>query len=223
MERFATEVIRYKWLIIAVVTALTVYFGFQLGNISIDSDVINSLNDNDQTARLYKEIGTEFGGNEVGMIVIETDDVFTSEVIGHIKLVTDSLKYTGGVSTVTSLTDILDIRSSEWGIEIGQLVDEYDLPTEKSDLEPLRKYTLSKDLYRGVIVSEDATATVIIFNLLPDADKQAVAREIRSKIDALDLPEKVYYGGLPFLLNDVTKLILSDIGRLMPFTFALML
>jgi len=219
MERFAEGVIKYKWLIIAIVTALTIYFGFQIKDISIDSDVINSLNDNDLTARLYKEIGTEFGGNEVGMIVLETDDVFTAEVISNINRITDTLKYTGGVSMVTSLTDILDIRSSEWGIEIGQLVDEYNLPTEKSDLDTLREYVMSKDMYRGVIVSEDGTATVIIFNLVPDADKQTVAREIRSKINGLELPETVYYGGLPFILNDVTDLILSDIGRLLPFAF----
>ena len=35
----------------------------------------------------------------------------------------------------------------------------------------------------------------------------------------MNLPEKIYYGGLPFLLNDVTDLMLSDISRLFPFTF----
>ena len=219
MERFAKGIIRLRWLIIAVVTGSSIFFGFQARNLSINSDIINSLNDNDPTARLYKEIGTEFGGNEVGMIVLETDDIFRADVISHVKQVTDSLKYTRGVSTVTSLTDILDIKSSEWGIEIGKLVDEYDLPTDQYDLDSLRKYVMSKDMYRGVIVSEDATATVIIFNLLHDADKQAVAMDIRSKIDSLELPEKVYYGGLPFILNDVTDLMMSDMGRLLPFAF----
>ena len=153
------------------------------------------------------------------MIVRETDDIFRADVISHVKQVTDSIRYIKGVSTVTSLTDIPDIRSSEWGIEIGKLVDEYDLPTDKSDLEALRKYVMSKDMYRGVIVSADATATVIIFNLLHDADKQAVAMEIKSKISGLQLPEKVCYGSLPFILNDVTDLIMSDIGRLLPFAF----
>lgn len=135
------------------------------------------------------------------------------------KQITDSVKFTAGVSTVTSITDILDIKSSEWGIEIGKLVDEYNLPVEQSELDSLKKYVLSRDLYRGVIVSEDGTSTVIIFNLLHDADKQAVALEIKAKIERMNLPELVYYGGLPFLLNDVTDLILSDIFWLLPFTF----
>jgi hydrophobe/amphiphile efflux-3 (HAE3) family protein len=219
MERLAQSIIRLKWLIIAIVTGLTLFFGYQIKNILIDSDVINSLNDDDPTARLYKSVGTQFGGNEMGMIVLENGDVFNAEVIRHVKQITDSIKYTTGVSTVTSLTDILDIKSSEWGIEIGKLVDEYDLPTKQSELDSLKNYVLSKDMYRGAIVSEDGTATVIIFNLLHDADKQEVAKEIRNKIEAMNLPELVYYGGLPFILNDITHLMVSDMARLLPVAF----
>lgn len=218
MEKLAQTIVKFKWLIISGVLVITIFLGYQIRNISINSDVINSLNDNDPTARLYQSVGVEFGGNEIGMIVLGTDNIFTANVIEHVKQVTDSIKYTIGVSTVTSITDILDIKSSEWGIEIGQLVDEYNLPAEKDELDSLRNYVLSKDLYRGVIVSDDGTATVIIFNLLHDADKQAVAQEIKAKIEGMDLPESVYYGGLPFLLNDVTNLILSDIFWLLPVT-----
>jgi len=219
MERLAHGIIRFRWLVITIVAGLTIFFGLQIRNISIDSDIINSLKDDDPTAQLYKKVGAQFGGNETGMIVLETEDVFTAEVIRHVKQITDSLRFSVGVSTVTSITNILDIRSSEWGIEVGKLVDEYDLPVDKTDLDTLKSYVLSKDMYKGVVVSEDGTATVIIFNLLHDADKQEVAKEIKSKIETLNLPEKIYYGGLPFFLNDVTDLMLSDMARLLPFAF----
>ncbi|MBN2213571.1 MAG: MMPL family transporter, partial [Bacteroidales bacterium] len=219
MERFTQRILSLKWLIVVVVIGLTIFFGYQIRNVSINSDVINSLNDNDPTALLYKNIGKQFGGNEIGMIVLETGNVFTAEVIGHVKQITDSVKFTDGISTVTSLTDILDIKSSDWGIEIGKLLDEYDLPAEQPELDSLRNYVLSKDMYRGAIVSEDGTATVILFNVLHDADKQSVAKEIRHKTEAMNLPETLYYGGLPFLLNDVTDLMLSDMARLLPFAF----
>ena len=32
------------------------------------------------------------------------------------------------------MTNIMNITSSEWGIEIGKLVDEYDLPSEQKEL-----------------------------------------------------------------------------------------
>ena len=219
MNRFAESIVKFKWLIIIAVAGLTVFFGYQVKDLHINSDIISSLPDDDPAALLYKEIGTQFGGNDMGLIVLETDDVFKAEVIQRIKQITDSLKYTNGVSSVTSLTNILDIKSSEWGIEIGKLVDEYDLPVEQSQLDSLKNYVFSKEMYRGAVVSEDGTATAIMFTLLPDTDKQAVAKEIKDKIEALDLPETIYFGGLPMMMNDINDLIVSDIVWLVPIVF----
>lgn len=219
MNRFVKSIIRLKWLIISVVVVLTIFFGYQLKNLPINPDIIDSLPDDDPTAKLYKDIGTEFAGNDMGMIVLETKDVFNAEVIKHVKQISDSIKYTQGVSTVTSLTNILDIKSSEWGIEIGKLVDEYELPTDPSDLDSLKSYTLSKDMYRGVIVSDDSKATAIMFTLLPDADNQTIAKEIKDKIENMNLPETLYFGGLPMMMNDINDLIISDIIWLIPIVF----
>ncbi|MBN1182604.1 MAG: RND family transporter [Bacteroidales bacterium] len=219
MEKFAQAIIKLRWIIIALVAGITVYFGFQLKDLSINSDILSSLPDDDTTAVLYKNIGKQFGGNDIGMIVLETDDIFKTDVLQHIKQITDSLKITQGVSTVASLTDIIDIKSSEWGIEIGKLVDEYNLPETQSELDSLKEYVFSKDMYLGSIVSEDSTASVILFTLLSDADMQSTANNIKSLVKGLDLPEKIYFGGLPFMLNDITDLIMADMIWLIPIVF----
>lgn len=221
MEKLTRIIIKLKWIIVASVLALTIFFGYQTKFLTINSDILSSLPDDDPVASLYKEIGTQFGGNDMGMIVLETDNVFKAEVLQHIKQITDSLKYTDGVSTVTSLTNILDIKSSEWGIEIGKLVDEYNLPNKQAQLDSLKNYVFSKEMYKGAIVSEDGTASVVMFTLLPDADKQAVAKEIKSKIENLNLPEKLYFGGLPMMMNDISDLILADIVWLLPIVFVI--
>ena len=221
MERFSQAIIKAKWLIIFVVIGLTAFFGYQLKDIKINSDIISSLPDDDPTAKLYKNIGTEFGGNDMGMIALETDNIFTLEVLEHVKQITDSLKITEGISTVTSITDVLDIKSDEFGLEIGKLVDEYDLPKTQSQLDSLKDYVFSKEMYKGSIVSEDGTATLILFTLLDDADKQAVAKEVKDKIEALNLPETLYFGGLPMMMNDITYLIVADIIWLIPIVFVL--
>lgn len=219
MERFAQKIIKLKWVIIVSVIGLTLFFGYQIKHLTINSDILSTLPDDDPTGLLYKNIGAQFGGNEIGMIVLEVDDIFQTDVLQHIKQVTDSLKITGGISTVTSLTNILDIRSSEWGIEIGNLVDEYDLPDEQSELDSLKEYVFSKEMYKGAVVSEDGTATVILFTVLADADKQVVAEKIKTKVEALNLPETIYFGGLPFMLNDITGLLVSDMIWLIPVVF----
>jgi len=221
MEKFAQAIIKLKWLIVIAVFGLTVVFGYQLKNLTINSDIISSLPDDDPVAKLYKNIGTEFGGNDMGMIALETDNVFTAEVLEHVKQVTDSLKITEGISTVTSITDILDIKSNDFGLEIGKLVDEYDMPTTQIQLDSLKDYVFSKEMYKGSIVSEDGTATLILFTFLEDADKQAVAKEVKTKVENLNLPEKLYFGGLPMMMNDITDLIVADMVWLIPIVFLL--
>ncbi len=221
MQKFAGRIIKLRWVIVCSVLGLTIFFGYQIRNITINSDILSTLPDDDPAGHLYKSIGDQYGGNDIGMIVLETDDVFNKEVLQHIRQITDSLKITPGVSTVTSLTNIIDIKSSEWGIEIGNLVDEYDLPDEPSELDSLRNYVYSNDMYRGTIVSEDGKATVILFTFFPDVDRQEIASGIKAVVEKLDLYENVYYGGLPFMLDDITELLLSDMLWLIPFVFVI--
>jgi len=208
MDKIAKAIVKLKWLIIIVVVGLTAFFGLQLKTLTINSDVISSLPDDDPVAKLYKDVGKKYGGNDMGMIVLETKDIFKIEVLEHVKQITDSLKTMEGISTVTSLTDIIDIKSVDGGIEIGKLVDEYELPNTQPKLDSLKDYVFSKDMYKGSIVSDDGTATLIMFTILDGADVQAVAKEVKTKIDGIGLPETLYYGGLPMMMNDISKLIM---------------
>lgn len=221
MERLVQKIVKLRWFILASVAGITLFLGFQIRYLSINSDILSTLPDDDPTAQLYQQIGEQFGGNDIGMIVLETDDIFTALTLRHIRQITDSLRFTQGVATVTSLTNIIDIKSSEWGIEIGKLVDSYDLPDEQQELDSLKKYIFSKELYKAVVVSEDGTASIILFTLQPDADAQAAAKEIKQKVLEMNLPETLYFGGLPFMLDDITHLILSDMFWLVPIVFVI--
>lgn len=223
MNKLANGIVKFKWLIIVVVIALTAFLGYQIKDVKINSDIISTLPDNDPIALLYKEVGEQFGGNSMGMIALETENIFTKEVLEYVKQITDSLIISDGVSTATSIINILDIKGGEWGIEIGSLVDEYDLPDTQTELDSLRKRVFSKDMYVGTIVSEDATTTMIMFTILEDSDNQDVARQIKNKLTGLELPVKLYFGGVPFMMNDVSDLIVVDIVRLLPLTFILIL
>ena len=201
-----------------LVIVITGFMAYQIKDLSIDSDIINSLPDDDSTAILYTKIGNKYEGNTIGMVIVQTDDVFKTKVLEDIKLITDSIRYIDGISTVSSLTDILDIKNSYGGIEIGKLVDEYDLPKTRAQLDSLKAYVFSKEMYSGTIVSKDATSTLVMFTLLEDADKEAVARRVKSKVEALGLTEKISFAGMPMMLDDVSKLMLVDMRNLIPFT-----
>ena len=150
------------------------------------------------------------------MVILDDENIFSNEVLKHIKLITDSLKQIEGISSVTSLTNTMQIKESEDGIEIGKLVDEYDLPDTRDELNKLKQDVLSNEMYRGTIVSEDGTATVIIFTLADEADIQTVAKAVEEKTEGMQLPEKIYYAGSPMMITSIARLISADMKLLFP-------
>ena len=223
MKKTAEFIVKYRYVIFISVVLITLFFGYQLKNVKINSDVITSMPDNDPAASTYKHIGNKFGGNYMGMIIIETDNVFTTKSLEQIRTITDTVMVTEGVATVTSLTNIINIKSEEFGIEIGKLVDEYDLPDTPQELDSLRIKVMSNDLYKGNIVSENGKATLVIFTLDSKADKQKMAKLIKDKILGLNLSAKLYFGGMPMMINDIENMISTDIMRLIPAIVILMI
>jgi uncharacterized protein len=221
MERMFKNILKFRWLILFLVFALTVFLAIQIPRIRINSDVVSSLPDNDPDAVLFKKIGSKFGGNKTGMVILETDNVYRTDVLEHVKQITDTLKEIEGISSVTSLTNIMHVNEGADGMEIGQLVDENNLPDTPEELSLLRQRVLSGENYKGTIVSEDGTTAIIVFSIADDADIQLLANTVKGKSGALGLPEKIYYAGSPMMITSIAHLISADLTRLLPVAFLL--
>jgi uncharacterized protein len=221
MEKFFNYLLKIKWLIIFLVFAITVFLAFQITHIRINSDVISALPETDKDAALIKKIGSKFGGNKTGMVIIETDNIFTAEVLGHIRQITDTLTDIDHISSVMSLTNTVDIRMEGDGLEIGKLIDEDHFPQSNEELAALKDHVLSLDNYKGTIVSADGTTAIILFSISEETNMQTVARMVQDKIEALRFPEKIYFAGSPMLLTAISSLIASDLKRLLPIAFIL--
>jgi len=223
MKKIAQLIVKLKLPIILVVIGLTAFFGYQLTSLKMDADIINSLPDDDSTAVLYTNIGNKYGGNSMGMVIVQSDNVFSTKVLEDVRQITDTIKNIEGISTVTSLTDVINIKNVDGGIEIGKLIDEYDIPKTELELDSLKEYVMSKDMYKGSLISADGSSTLVMFTLLENADKEAVAKVVKEKITNLNLPEKISFGGMPMMMDDISSLMLIDLRDLIPIAFLIIL
>ncbi|CUT03997.1 efflux RND transporter permease subunit, partial [Candidatus Kryptobacter tengchongensis] len=89
-------------------------------------------------------------------------------------------------------------------------------------LNELKSYVLSKDLYKNLI-SRDARVTLILCKLKDGVDKAEVAKKIKKEVEGEKINGKVYYGGLPFQMVDMNKLIIDDLKILTPFVGIVMI
>ena len=219
LVNLSKRILAKKWLIISLVLMGTLFFGNEIRSLKIDADILRSLPDDDPDARLLKKIGKNFGGNNMGVIILETDNIYQTSVLEHIQLLTDTLANIDGITTVSSLTNIINIKGGDYGIEIGKLVDEYEIPESPKDFQILRNNILNNEMYNGSIVSEDETSTLIIFNLDNNSDVNAIAKNVIQKTEELNLPEKLYYIGSPMLLTYISDLMRDDLTNLLPLAF----
>ncbi len=216
MQKFSELVLRYRKIIMFITVLLTLVLGYFIKDLKINPDIFSYLPKSDPAVKLFDYIGEKYGGNYLAIVALETDDIFSKETIEKINQLTNEFKLVDGVSYVTSLTNVLDIKKGEGGIEIGKLIDEYNLPQTDEELIKLKIYTLSKDMYRGRIVSEDSKATLIICKLREDVDKIKIARQLKEIVKKMNLKEKIHYSGIPFQLMDISEIILNDLKFLVP-------
>ena len=221
MGSFVEKILAYRWIIIILVLIFSAFFGYQIKNLKIDADILSSLPDNDPDALLLKQISSKFGGNNMGIIILETDNIYQKDVIEDIVAITDTVSVIEGISLVTSLTNIINISRQEYGFEIGKLVDEYELPTTPEEFEKLKTNVMSNDMYKGSIVSEDGTSTIVIFTLEDGADVNEIAKTVIENTKALNLPNNLYYIGSPMLVTYISDLMKRDLMRLLPIAFLL--
>ncbi len=216
MRKFAEVILKYRLTIIIVTTGLTIFFGIGLSKLNINSDMLSYLKPDDPVVKLFNRIGEDYGGNTLAMVAVGSDTVFSVNTLNLIKDLTEKYSNIKGVSNVMSLTNILDIKRTDGGLEISKLIDKYNIPQTRKDLDQLKKYTLDEDMYAGKIISKDGSFTLLICRLQNDIDKGVVAEKIKSITESMKGSHKVYYNGLPLQMIELNEYIAGDLGKLIP-------
>jgi len=230
LQRFSEFIIKWRLILIPFVIVLTFVFAYQLRNLKINSDLLSYLPQDDPAVALFNKVGEQFGGSSLAMVALETDDVFNAATLQRIRKLTEAYEGLEGIRDVVSLTNILDIKKIEGGLEVGKLVDVDKMPepqavtpAQAAELKALKDYTLSKKMYRGNLVSSDGTVTVILCRVKEKMNKVNIAKAIMRTTDGIKGDEKVYYAGMPLQMVYVSKIILGDMGKLTPIVVLLVL
>jgi predicted RND superfamily exporter protein len=219
MEKLAGITIRYRWTIVVIVVLLTAFFGYQMKNLKVDSNIVDSLPKDDSTVRLFKEVGNRYGGNQVGIIVLESDNVLNPQTLESIKKITDTLSGIKGIFDVTSLTNMVTLNVEGDNFQVGNLISEDNWPKNKRQADSLKNVIVKNKMVAGNFISKDGTVAAIIFTFDERADANKEAGLVMKKIESLHIPEKYYFGGTPFLTKYVDIVIKDDLIKLIPISF----
>lgn len=223
MKLFSDLVYRFRKAILALTVFMTIFFLLGVPRLKVESDFIKYLPPSDPAVKLFNEVSKKFKGNSIAMVILKAPDVFTFKTLSKIDTLTRAYQGIDGVSYVMSLTNILDIKKTREGLLVGKLIEKGKIPQSHDSLSLLKKYVLSKERFRGQIVSKDGKYAAILVRLQNAAQRERIAREIRSLTENKRGKFKVFYGGLPLNMLFIDELIRGELMRLTPIAFFILL
>ena len=123
----------------------------------------------------------------IGVALISSKDIFSEGSLQLIKKLTNAYKNIDGIKYVTSLTNVVDFKKTEWGLEVGRLLNKGTIPQSTEGLKDLKNYVMNKDQFVGNLVSSDGTISAIILKF----DKSKGKSEISTSIKINEATDKI--------------------------------
>lgn len=229
MLTIADIVIRHRWSIILLMTILTVGMGFLATRVELNADFSTYLRQDDPLVEQFNRIGDIFGGNSIGIALLSSEDIFTPENFNLLRELTSAFQEVEGIAYVTSLTNVIDFRQTEEGLEVRELLGGGNLLTSPPDLAALKEYLMPKDRYVGRLVSRDGTTAAMVLRFQGGVNQFATSLRVKAQAEEvlkrLPVPEntRLYFGGLPFLIFNMTLLITENLTVLVPLMILVLL
>ncbi len=160
---------------IIVVLLATAAAATGLRNLVIDTSTESFLRTGDPVLERYEEFRDQFGRDDVIIVSVEPDEMFTLESLTSLKELHDALA--AGVPNLASITSMVNARSTRG--ESDRLIVEDLLqtwPDSEQDLATLRTRVLANPLYRNLLISPDGTVTTVALELarFTEIEKQSV-------------------------------------------------
>src|SRR5262249_47596716 len=175
----------------------------------------------DPAVAFYDEVRKLFGSDDVGVIGVLSDSVFSPATLEKIARVTNAVGKLPGVDHVLSITNAKDVAADVVNNPPPLLPR---LPPTPEDVEALRARLHAVPLYRENLISADGRGAAInvVFKQMSDTESADLDldRRIASILEAEQGPERFYYTGAAHVKQAAVDLMRSDVERFTPIALA---
>jgi hypothetical protein len=208
---------RLVLLIHLLVTILLATFAWRL---RIEGSLQSVLPAGDPAVQYYADVRATFGSDDVAVVGVLADDLFSASTLTKIARVTDKLSRLDGVERVLSLTNAVDYAADVF--DPPPLLP--DIPPNPSEVALLRTKISSTPLYANNFVSHDfkGAAINVFLKDLTDTEYRdlGIDEKIQDALAAEAGPEEFFYTGAAHVKKAAVTLMSRDLFRLTPVALA---
>ena len=203
-----------------IVLVITAFFALQLPRLEIDSSSEGLMVEKDPARVYYEEIKKKFGSDNLTVVVLKSQDIFTTETLETIQRLSNALLATPGVSRVESLTTVNNIKGEGDFLNTDPLVGE--VPKEKEKILKIRSDALGNSIFINNIVSKDGKVAAINAYTEAKPGDKTFNPNFTKLVDSLIEKEKregveIYQIGTPLTKVTLGEYIQADMVWLVPF------
>lgn len=221
MKTVADWIIKLRWPIIVAFIAIAIVFASQLPKAKLNPDMLTYLPE-DMASRINKSrIEDLFGGTEMIMVLVKTDDVLKAETLKRVKKISKQMKRIKGIDKVMSLFELKHIKSEAGAMIVNPAVKR--IPQTNEERQRLRNEIRDNDMVYGNVISKDFTITAVIGMVEPGTSDDFLLAEVEQLIEQNPGEEKIYIGGTPYSRINTANNTKKDLGRLLPIGLLIML
>lgn len=215
MEKIYRFVEKFSMPIIIIVILLTVVMGYFAVQIDIEAGIKDMLPQNSLVVERFENVSDTFGSLTYAAVMINDDNILDKDTLNKIESMSKDFSNIKGVSDVTSLTNIKDIKGGATGIKVNEFIDE--VPQTESSIQNLKQELSDEEQYVGKIFTKDFKNTMVLVKFEDQEEPEAVVSDIRSVVNKYEGPEEIYMSGTPVIVTDATNYMKRDLSRLLPF------
>jgi predicted RND superfamily exporter protein len=223
LERYANFLVRRAWIVLIVLALATVWIALGMGKLRTEFSVEASLPKDHPFVEIDRTIRREFGGRNTVIILIvpREGDVWRTDVLQVVRDATLAATRLDDViaQNVVSLAapSVRYVEDVGGSLNIDYLMR--DPPQTPEDIAALRAKVESDPQLRGMVVTPDQRAAVLVVDFWNGSSGDDLARRVLALAEPFrDRPVDFYFAGEPLLaLSDVEQS--REIGVRMPFIF----
>ena len=178
MTKILTKCIDCPKTTLTILLLLTLFFGYQLKNLRMETDAEAMLPEN-HPAIIYNDLVKEIFRSKDVVIVSIFDEgdsgIFHRETLELVEHLTEKIKDVDGViaKDIMSLSTIKNIIGTQEGFEVSAFME--TVPESSEEIDALKRALYENDIYIGSIVSRDGKATSIFVKLEEGIEKRTQA------------------------------------------------
>ncbi|MBW2071011.1 MAG: MMPL family transporter [Deltaproteobacteria bacterium] len=213
-------------LVLAIILAITVFFGYFALRTRIDASASGMMIEGDPELHLYQNALKTFGSDDVTVVYIRDKNLFTPGVLQAVQAVYYALQDIPGVTRVDSLFNAVNLKNDGGVIFAGPLLDW--IPEDSEELALIRQDAVHNPLLYKTLISRDGQGMAINIMVEPKSGATDYYKRITADIETAIQPlkgqvEEVFQLGMPYLRTELAELILGDQLTLVPLSIGVVL